>query len=869
MSKPTPTTTYLKDYTASIYKIVSTKLLFEIDAKQTKVVAEMYIIRDPAQNTTSSKLILNGKNLTLLEVKLNDNKLSATDYAVTANNLQLDINSDSTNLKITTLISPESNTALTGLYKIGDHICSHCEPDGFSHITYFLDRPDISTKFTTTIVADQKLYPVLLSNGNLIAQGKLAQNRHWVTWEDTTQKPAYLFALLAGNFGFLEDFFVTSSKRKIILRVYANKEQLHECKFALQVLKSAMCWDEEAFGREYDLDTYMLVAIDGLNAAAMENKGLNFFSSDYLLASAKTATDIDFSRIASVIAHEYFHNWTGNRVTIRDWFQIGLKEGITTLREQMYVAATFSDVLSRISAAQIIQNKQFAEDAGPMAHPVRLKSYIEVSNFYTFTIYHKSAEIARMLLTLYGKDTFRKIMDLFFTRYDGKAITIEDFLSVVETVTNTDLTQFKLWYDQPGTPILTIEDSYTKENKSYSITIKQTNTVSQAKNLLLPFAIGLLDKNGRDIFAATKILGLSKVVETFTFNNVTDKPIPSLLRNFSAPAIVDYPYQDDELFFLLTHDSDLFNRWHSMQQLLTKNILQLCQDYRQQKTLKLNTIILNAFRSILRNSNLSAGFVAELLQLPVKNYLIEKMPEADFTAVHFVCEFIRNELCRNLKPELLSCYNYHNKLSAYDFNEKAMGVRSLKNLCLNYLMQLSDPKILDICLKQYRFADNLTDIIGALVPLSNYDFPDREKILDEFYLLHKHQPQVIDKWLTINASIKLPNTLQRLQKIIMHPAFNYNFPSKVLRLIRTFYENNLINFHQADGKGYEFLAEQILILDKINPHTAAHIALPLIHSKKLDPTRQKLMQDQVKRILNQPNLSNEVYEVIKHGAPQL
>jgi len=626
-----------------------------------------------------------------------------------------------------------------------------------------------------------------------------------------------------------------------------------------------MAWEEKNFGLEYDLDIYQIVAINDLNFGAMENKGLNVFNSNLLLASQTTATDADFNRITAVIAHEYFHNWTGNRITCRNWFQIGLKEGLTTLREQLFMEDVYGQVINRINSIKIMRTKQFAEDSGPLAHPIRLQSYIDVNNFYTVTIYEKSAEVARMLYTLFGKITFQKIIKEFLTKFDGHAVTIEDFLQIAKMITGINLEQFKLWYDQAGTPVLNISDDFAN-NKTYTLKIKQNHHQSK-QDFYMPLVIGVINPNGDNILAKTLIVDQNEQV--FSFPNLPAKPTPSLLRNFSAPVKIEHSYTDEELLLLMCHDQDPVNRWDASQRLMTNIIIRLYDSVRTQKPYTLPPILIKAFKIIINDNKIDPALAAQILQLPAENYLIEALSEVDIEIVHYVSEFIKLELAKELKLELIECYQNNNEIGLYRLDATSTGKRSLKNLCLYYLMHLNTSEIFAICLQQLEQANNMTDTYAGLATLANSNCPKREQLLEDYYHQWQDQPNLIDKWLTINATIKSPGTLKRIQKLIPHPAFNLKNPNKVYSLIRAFCENNHINFHEVGGAGYKFLADQILTIDKFNPQLAAIITPPLTRGHKLSKNRQQLLQQQLLRISQEPGLSKNVYEIISKAIDKM
>ncbi|MDR1057378.1 MAG: aminopeptidase N [Coxiellaceae bacterium] len=847
--------TFLKNYTPPPSWIKTAELLFTLDPKETWVKAKLHIQRNTAVKQKRAPIKLDGTNLNLKEIKLNNKLLPTKWYKITPNNLTISQVPDDFVLETTVIINPEKNLTCTGLYLTNENFCTQNEPHGFRHLTYFIDHPDILTKFTTTIIADRRKYPVLLSNGNMIAKKNLKNNLHQVTWLDPFPKSAYLFALVAGKFFYLEDNYQTKSRRRITLRIYIESQQLiHQCQHAMLSLKQAMLWDEENFGLEYDLALYQIVAINDLNIGAMENKGLNVLNTKVLLASPLTATDIDFKRIAAVIAHEYFHNWTGNRITCRDWFQIGLKEGLTTLREQLFMEDLYGQSINRISTIKTIYTRQFPEDAGPLAHPIRLQSYIEVDNFYTTTVYYKSAEVARMLITIFGRRIFQKIIQKFLAKFDGQAVTIEDFIITASKVIKIDLKQFKLWYDQCGTPLLKIKDNF--KDKIYSITIEQKHKKAP-QDFYIPLAVGLLNSRGKS--TATQILTIKKDKQTFSFKGFDAKPIPSFLRNFSSPIKIQYLYSNAELLFLIQYDNDPISCWEASQKLITNVIYDLCQ-LKQVKTLP--EILIQLFKFIISNKKIDPALAAQMLELPCETHLLEILPGIDIENIHTACEFIKITIAKNLKTELLDCYKNNHSQKSYKLHPIAIGKRKLKNVCLDYLMYLNTEDIFTLCKQQLDHADNLTDIYASLVALANSTYKKRELVLESFYKKWRNHPNLVNNWLTLNANIKLRGNLNRVKKLLNHPAFNLKNPNNVYALIRTFCENNLINFHAKNSMGYKFLTSQILTIDKFNPQLAAILATPLTWGYKFDEKRSKLMQKQLRKIKQTPGLSPNVYEII-------
>lgn len=865
---------YLKDYQVPRYWIDEINLTFDLQEKHTLVHSKMRVRHNRLSKDSVRELVLNGEELTLESIKIKGEPLSKSQYELVDNQLIIHNPPDLFDLDITVKIYPEKNTALSGLYRSAKTYCTQCEAEGFRRITYFLDQPDVLAKYTTTIMADEKQYPYLLSNGNLVDSGKLEGGRHWAKWEDPFKKPSYLFALVAGDFDLIEDKFVTQSNREIILRVFVEKGYGEQAHHAMYALKEAMRWDEIAYGREYDLDIYMIVAIGDFNMGAMENKGLNIFNTKYVLAKPETATDDDYLHIVSVVGHEYFHNWSGNRVTCRDWFQLSLKEGLTIFRDQSFSEDTFSPAVMRIRDVNYLREFQFPEDAGPLAHPVRPDSYIEINNFYTATVYNKGAEVLRMLQTILGKTMFRKGMDLYFARYDGQAATIEDYVSIMEDVSGIDLKQFRLWYNQAGTPTVKVTGEYNADAKTYSLTFTQhcpaTPGQMQKQPMHIPIRMGLLDEFGNDIMLQTngeaeeneRVLHITQPSQTFTFKNIPSRPTPSLLRHFSAPVILDYPYTNEDLVFLFKYDKDAFNRWEAGQKFSLHVILKLIADYQHNKPLHLPRELSEMFEYVLQHDKQDKLFLAELLMLPSEKYIAEQMAVIDVDAIHAVREFVREELAKQLEPVLLETYHAnHDASGQYEFNMEAVGKRQLKNTCLAYLMLL--PSRADIGMRQFEGAltTNMTDTAPALAALGQLDSPLRQQALDQFYQTWKSDALVMDKWFAIQATNKLPDALQSIKKLLTHEAFDIKNPNKVYALIGTFGQRNPTHFHAKDGSGYVFLREVVQNLDKLNPQVAARMVKPLTTWRRYDKERQKLMREQLEILLQDKTLSPDVYEL--------
>ena len=875
-----PQVIYLKDYQAPEYLIDETHLTFELFEDHTLVHAQLVMRRNPARGAGLPPLELDGQQLELLRASLDDQELQPGDYRLDADSLTVQPKAERFTLDTSVKIHPESNTALEGLYKSGKMFCTQCEAEGFRKITYYLDRPDVMSTFTTTVIAEQHRYPVLLSNGNPIGSGPAEDGRHWATWEDPFMKPAYLFALVAGDLWCVEDSFTRQSGREVTLRIYVEPENIDKCDHAMVSLKKSMRWDEEVYGREYDLDIFMIVAVNDFNMGAMENKGLNIFNSSCVLARAETATDAAHQRVEGVVAHEYFHNWSGNRVTCRDWFQLSLKEGFTVFRDAEFSADMNSRTVKRIEDVAYLRTHQFAEDAGPMAHPVRPESFIEISNFYTLTVYEKGAEVVRMVRTLLGSEGFRKGSDLYFERHDGQAVTTDDFIKAMEDANGVDFTQFKRWYSQAGTPRLEVSEAYDAAAQTYSLTFCQScpQTPDKAEKLpfVIPVELGLLDADGNDLplqlagedgaQGTSRVLSVTDAEQTFTFQGIQAKPLPSLLRGFSAPVKLSFPYDRDQLMFLMQHDSDGFNRWEAGQQLSVQVLQELIGQHQRGEALKLDQRLITALGTVLGNVSLDPAMVAEMLSLPGEAYLTEISQVADVDAIHAAREFARQQIAEHLFDALWARYQAHREESrstAYVASAEHFARRSLQNIALSYLMQSGKQQVLEATLEQFEHCDNMTERLTALAVLVNSPFEaERAKALEAFAEHFKDNPLVMDQWFSVQAASTLPGGLARVKALMQHPAFTLKNPNKVRALIGAFAGQNLVNFHAADGSGYRFLADLVIELNALNPQIASRQLAPLTRWRKYDDARQALMKGELERILASGELSSDVYEVV-------
>ncbi|WP_122847672.1 aminopeptidase N [Pseudomonas viridiflava] len=877
-----PTMIYLKDYQAPEYLIDETNLTFELFDDHSLVHAQLVMRRNPARGAGLPPLVLDGQHLELLSVNLDDVELTAVDYQLTEDHLTLHPKAERFTVDSTVRIHPETNTALEGLYKSSGMFCTQCEAEGFRKITYYLDRPDVMSKFTTTVSAEKHSFPILLSNGNPVASGEEKDGRHWATWEDPFMKPAYLFALVAGDLWCVEDTFTTMSQRVVTLRIYVEPENIDKCQHAMNSLKKSMRWDEETYGREYDLDIFMIVAVNDFNMGAMENKGLNIFNSSAVLARAETATDAAHQRVEAIVAHEYFHNWSGNRVTCRDWFQLSLKEGFTVYRDAGFSADMNSATVKRIQDVAFLRTHQFAEDAGPMAHAVRPDSFIEISNFYTLTVYEKGSEVVGMLHTLLGADGFRKGSDLYFERHDGQAVTCDDFIKAMEDANGVDLTQFKRWYSQAGTPRLAVSESYDSAAGTYSLTFRQSCPTTpgqpgdQKQPFVIPVELGLLDSQGNDIAlrlsgegtatGTTRVLSVTEAEQTFTFVDVTEKPLPSLLRGFSAPVKLSFPYDRDQLMFLMQHDSDGFNRWDAGQQLSVQVLQEMIAQHQQGQALVMDQRLVTALGTVLADEQLDQAMVAEMLSLPGEAYLTEISEVADVEAIHAAREFARQQLANSLFDGLWARYQANrdiSKVTPYVAEAEHFARRALQNIALSYLMLSGKPQVLTATIDQFDTSDNMTERLTALAVLVNSPFTEeRDKALAVFAENFKDNALVMDQWFSVQAGSTQPGGLERVKELMQHPAFNLKNPNKVRALIGAFAAQNLINFHAADGSGYRFLADLVIELNGFNPQIASRQLAPLTRWRKYDSARQALMKAELERILASGKLSPDVYEVV-------
>jgi aminopeptidase N len=886
----TPTVIHRTDYVPPAFLIDSVVLEFDLVPARTIVRNTMRMRRNPGA-TPTARLELAGEQIELVSVAVNGSPYAAA-YAHGCG-LTLDDVPDAFELTLVSACAPAGNTILSGLYVSSGSFFTQCESEGFRRITYFLDRPDVMTTYTVTLRADKAAFPVLLSNGNLIEEGDLPDGRHFAKWEDPFKKPSYLFALVAGKLVCIEERVKSGSGKEKLLQVWVEPHDLDKTRHAMESLIRSIRWDEERFGLELDLDRFMIVAVSDFNAGAMENKGLNIFNTKYVLANPETATDTDFASIETVVAHEYFHNWTGNRVTCRDWFQLSLKEGLTVFRDQEFSAdmagATneAARAVKRIEDVRVLRQIQFAEDSGPMAHPVRPESYVQINNFYTATVYRKGAEVVRMLQTLFGRDGFRRGMDLYFKRHDGQAVTCDDFRLALADANGRDLAQFERWYSQAGTPRVTVQTAYDTDSQRYAVTLAQdygdagqAARATQKGPLLIPFAIGLIGRDGADLplrlegesapSGTTRVLELTQTEQTFMFVDVREAPLPSLLRTFSAPVVVEYDYTADELAFLLAHDSDPFNRWEAGQRLATRALLTLAARASQNAPLQLDDSVVAAFARVLTDENLSPAFRELALMLPSEAYLVEQMAESNPAAVHRARQFVRQRFAASLREQWLAIYDRHRTPSAYAPTPEAAGHRGLKNLALAYLAELDDPAdAVRLATAQYVEANNITDRAAALSTLlaasAATQAPVADSALADFYHRFEKEPLVIDKWFALQAmrhgtgSQPVVNVVRAL---MTHPAFNLKNPNRVRSLIFSFCSSNPAQFHAEDGSGYAFWAEQVIALDAFNPNLAARLARTLELWRRYTPVLREKMRTALEQVAAQVK-SRDVREIVE------
>ncbi len=858
-------------------------LRFDLDASATRVSARFAYRRNP-EGERAAPLQLNGEQLKLIGIEHDGRPLAAVEYALGPAGITFRALPDAGVLHIVSECDPAANSALEGLYLSSGVFCTQCEAEGFRRIAFFPDRPDVLARYTVTIAADARRYPVLLSNGNLIERGAASGDgdRHYATWHDPYPKPSYLFALVAGDLASLDDEFLTASGRKVALRIFSTPVNLGKCRHAMAALKRAMRWDEERYGREYDLDTFMIFCADDFNMGAMENKGLNIFNSKLLLAHPETATDADYSSIEGVIAHEYFHNWTGNRVTCRDWFQLSLKEGLTVFRDQEYSSDVGSRAVERIEAVDFLRAQQFAEDAGPTAHPVRPDSYAEINNFYTATVYEKGAEVIRMQRALLGPPAFRRGMDLYFERHDGQAVTCDDFVQAMQDASGVDLGQFRIWYSQAGTPALALQGNYDTEAKTFTLEVVQSCSPTPGqpakRPLHIPLAIGLVGPDGADLplhldgdgtarsASDTSVtLHLRQARESFRFTDVRERPVPSLLRGFSAPVSVDYAYDEADLVLLAAHDSDPVCRWDAAQRIFSRAIFAEIERARAGAEFALSPALADVVRALLADRTSDPALVALALRPPRLSILADQQAPIDIETLHRVRMATMAGLADKLAAEFEEGYVACRNAGEYSFDPGQVARRSLKNVCLAYLASRDDAASRALALSQFDGADNMTDAIAALAALNDTTGETRGVAMDSFESRWRGNPLVMDKWLALQATSCLPSTLERVRALLSHPAYDARNPNRIRSLIGAFAQSNLPAFHAADGAGYTFIADQVLAIDRTNPQVAARLAAAFNRWRRFERPRGDLQRAALERIAAAPTLSTDVAEIVAHN----
>lgn len=860
-----PTAKYRADYQAPDYTITDIDLTFDLHDTATRVVAVSQVKRQAEQATS---LVLDGDSLQLVRLEINGERWS--DYEETDSGLSIHNVPAAFDLTIETEVNPQQNTVLEGLYKSGEGFCTQCEAEGFRRITFYLDRPDVLARFTTKVIADKATMPYLLSNGNRVDAGELDNGRHWVQWEDPFPKPSYLFALVAGDFDVLRDSYTTQSGRRVALEVFVDKGNLDRADYAMTSLINAMKWDEERFGLEYDLDIYMIVAVDFFNMGAMENKGLNIFNSKYVLANPSTATDTDYQGIESVIGHEYFHNWTGNRVTCRDWFQLSLKEGLTVFRDQEFSSDLGSRPVNRINNVRIMRGPQFAEDRGPMSHPIRPEKVIEMNNFYTLTVYEKGSEVIRMMHTLLGEANFQAGMKLYFERHDGTAATCDDFVQAMEDASGISLAQFRRWYSQAGTPVVNVATEYDAAQKRYRVTIKQHTapTAGQEEKLPLhiPFDIELYNRQGEVIALQCNgeevhhVLDVTEAEQVFEFEQIDEEPVISMLREFSAPVILEYDYRDEDLIFLMVHARNEFARWDAGQILLAKYIRENVQRVQQGEVFALPESVVDAFRGVLLDETLDPAFIAEVLTLPSENEIAGWYETVDVDAIHQVVSELEKVLATEMADELSAIYHSLAQ-PAYTIDHDAMAKRALRNRCLAYLASTDQGD--KLVSAQYQQSDNMTDTMAAMAAANGAQLPCREAQMKDFSDKWTHDGLVMDKWFILQGKNPADNALDNVRATMAHPAFDLKNPNRTRSLVASFCANNPVRFHAKDGSGYQFLTEILTALNTSNPQVASRLIEPFLKYRQYDEQRQVLMRAELEKLAALDNLAKDLFEKVQ------
>jgi aminopeptidase N len=892
MRDAAPQAIRLEEYLPPAFAISDVELHVDIRPGQASVHATLQL----ARQAPGQPLVLQGENLELLGVRIDGRALEPSEYRVDATQLVIAQVPDAFTLETVARFDPWKNTRLEGLYATRNGLVTQCEAEGFRHITWFIDRPDVMAKYAVTLCADKAPFPQLLANGNLVAQGEGqpagwfmdegdaggSAGRHWARWVDPFPKPSYLFAMVAAKLDLLEDHFTTRSGKKALLQIYVEPGKLDQADFAMQSLKRCMRWDEEAFGLELDLERFMIVAVSDFNAGAMENKGLNIFNTKYILARADTATDSDYFGVDKVVAHEYFHNWTGNRVTCRDWFQLSLKEGLTVYRDQEYSADHYSRPVVRIQEVRDLRNRQFPEDAGPMAHPVRPESYVEVNNFYTATVYDKGAEVVRMYAAMLGKEGFRRGMDLYFQRHDGQAVTCDDFRAAMADANGADLAQFERWYSQSGTPTVECRGTYDAGLRTYTLDVRQscrpTACEPDKQPFVIPFAVGLVDAAGHDIplrlqagavfggarpgSGHTAVLAVTQAEQRFVFADVPAAPVPSLLRGFSAPVNVRHDYSDAELAHLMSADSDAFCRWEAGQALATRILLAGVASIRAGRAMEVPAEFAEAMGRVLADATRDPAFAAEALQLPGEGYLAECMEVADPEAIHIARLRLVRDIATRYRTRFEGAFRHFTVTGPYSPDAQAAGRRALRNAALGYVSTLDDSTSRALAFMEFRRAENMTDALAALTCLVNCGGAERERALAMFHDKWKDEALVLDKWFRVQATSWLPGTLHRVKALAGHAAFDLRNPNRARALLHSFANDNPMHFHAADGSGYRWIAEHVVALDRLNPQVASRLARAFDRWKKYDAGRQAHARQALESIRDAEGLSGNVAEVV-------
>ena len=864
---------YLKDYKKPDYKIRTVDLTFDLDEQNTTVKSVLHLVADYDVPKGGHPLVLDGRELELKSIKIDGEAVDERAYSLDDESLTIYNPPADFKLEIETVIHPKANTKLEGLYVSNGTFCSQNEPEGFRRITYFLDHPDVMSVYTTTLIADKSKYPVMLSNGNPIKEETLPDGKTAVTWFDPFPKPCYLFCVVVGDLGSIHDTYTTKSGRLVKLGLYVEHGEEPKAEWGLESLKRAMKWDEDVYGLEYDLDLFNIVAVSDFNMGAMENKGLNLFNSSCALADPVTATDTDFAHVEGVIAHEYFHNWSGDRVTARDWFNLSLKEGLTVYRDQEFSRDMRGRTLGRINDVFALRTFQFPEDAGPLAHSVRPESYVEINNYYTATVYDKGAEVIRMYERLLGKETFIKGNQLYFERHDGQAVTIDDYAKCMEDVSGKDLTLFKRWYSQAGTPTVYAAGKYDGKAKTYTLTLRQETkpTPNQPEKLpfVIPLGIGLIGKDGKDMplqlqgekepQGTSRVIVLDKDSDVFTFVNVAEQPVLSGNRDFTAPIHFVMDYTDAERLHQARCDSDLFNRWDAFQQYGVEQILNMVKDIQKGKEPTLPEAYFDVWESYLTDKTLDKGFVARAITLPQENYLADQMDVVDVDAIHKARYFVKQAIAKRFEKELRAVYDENNSDAEYTPSPEQSARRALKNMALSFLGDLGTNN--ELVEKQYAQANNMTDKLAAMNIASNSKNPKREAIMDDFYQTYKNEKAAVNKWIFTNACADRPDAVNVVRKLLTHPAFNIKNPNNVRSLMGGFAYNQT-EFHKLDGSGYDFAVEMAYKMDDMNPQMAAHMVKPLTRWKRFDAKRQEMMKKALEKVLEKQNLSKNVYELV-------